>query len=98
MSDQHRLASVGVFSEKIHQLCAAIVRHDPSAWSVAQREWWVGAALDAKSAADDMVVRIREMQKRERELVATIEILNRKLSTADASSQAARLSAMEGAT
>lgn len=77
---------------------AAIVRHDLSAWSVAQREWWVGAALDAKSAADDMVVRLREMQKRERELVATIEILNRKLSTADARSQAARLSAMEGAT
>lgn len=98
MSGQQRLASVGEFSEKIHQLCAAIVRHDQSAWSVAQREWWVGAALDARLAADDMVARIREMQKRERELVATIEILKRKLSTADASSQTARVPVMEGAT
>ena len=64
----HSMAT-GHFADSVLKLCAAIVRHDQSAWTDRQRDGWVAAAMEAKIATDDMVRRMSGMQRREQELL-----------------------------
>jgi hypothetical protein len=70
---------VGENLDRVHALCAAVAQHTGSAWGAEQKQRFVRAAIDAQLAADDMVLRLRSLQRRERELVAALDILQRKM-------------------